>query len=70
MNKWKLFGGIVCLALAGLLAVLNAVLAEGKVVFMVDGTNMPMIPVIVLALVGFGLLVTAWQGQVGPFSKQ
>jgi hypothetical protein len=69
MNKWKLFGGIVCLASAGLLAVLNAVLGEGHVLFMVDGTNMPAVPVIALALVGLGLLGSAWQRQVRPFSK-
>jgi hypothetical protein len=56
MNKERLVGGIVCLALAALLAVLNWRLPADKLMFTVGGINIPMI---VLAIVGLVLLVTA-----------
>lgn len=59
MDRGRLIGGIICLALAALLAVLNLTLPEGKVVFMVGDTNAPLLPVIVLAIVGLALLITA-----------
>jgi hypothetical protein len=59
MNRGRLVGGIICLALAVLLAVLNLTLPAGKVVFMVGDTNAPILPVIVLAIVGLALLITA-----------
>ena len=61
MNKGRLIGGIICLAVAALLGVLMFTLPEGKVVFMMNGKNAPMVPVIVLAGVGAGLVGTAWQ---------
>jgi riboflavin transporter FmnP len=63
MNKGRLLGGIICLALAGLLGVLMFALPEGKVVFMIGDSNVPMIPVLILAGVGAGLVGTAWQRQ-------
>ena len=63
MNKGRLIGGILCLAVAVLLAVLIFALPEGGVVFMVDGSNVPWIPVIVLAGAGAGLLGTAYRRQ-------
>jgi hypothetical protein len=60
MSKGRLIGGIFCLALAALLAVLMVALPEGKVVFMMGDSNLPMVPVIGLALVGLALFTTAW----------
>lgn len=56
MNKSRLIGGIICLAVAGLLAVLSFRLPADKLMFMVGGINVPMI---ILAIVGLLLLVTA-----------
>ena len=62
MNKGRLIGGIVCLAIAGLLTALIFALPEGKVVFMISDSNMPWVPVIVLAGIGAALVSTAlWQ---------
>jgi hypothetical protein len=60
MNKGKLIGGIICLALAGLLGVAMFALPEGKVVFMIGDNNLPWVPVIALAGIGVALLSTAW----------
>jgi hypothetical protein len=59
MNKGRLLGGLVCLAAAALLAVLMVTLPEGKVVFMVGGQNLPIIPVSVLGVLGVALTVTS-----------
>ena len=59
MNKGRFFGGIICLAVALLLAVLYYPLPAGEVVFMVNGSNMIWIPIIVLAGVGASLIGTA-----------
>lgn len=63
MNKGRLIGAIVCLALAGMLLVLSYALPEGKVVFMIGDRNLPMVPVIILAGLGAGLATTAWRRQ-------
>jgi hypothetical protein len=63
MNKSRLVGGIVCLVVAALLVVLIFALPEGKVVFMVNDSNAPWIPVIVLAGAGVGLVGTAHRRQ-------
>jgi hypothetical protein len=59
MNKGRLFGGLVCLAAAALLLVLASTLPEGKVMFLIDGSNRPMIPVLGLAVVGLAQLATS-----------
>ncbi len=59
MNKGRLLGGLICLAAAALLAVLMVTLPEGKVVFMVGDSNLPIIPVSVLGVLGVALTVTA-----------
>ena len=59
MNKSRLIGGITCLVLAALLAVLAVALPADKMIFMVGDTNMPNVPAIILAIVGLGLLITA-----------
>jgi hypothetical protein len=61
MRKGRLIGGIMCLGAAVLLAVLDAVLPADKVVFMVGDSNMPIIPVVVLGLVGLALLIGAFR---------
>ena len=56
MKKGQLIGGIICLALAALLAVLNWRLPADELMFTVGGISVPMI---ILAIVGLGLLITA-----------
>ena len=58
MNRERLIWGIILLVLAGLLAVLNIVLPDEKLMFMVGGTNMSYIPPIILGIVGIVLLAT------------
>jgi hypothetical protein len=62
MNKSRLIWGIICLALAALLAVLNTVLPADKLMFMVDGINRPYVPPIILGVIGLALLFTAGGG--------
>ena len=58
MNRGRLIWGIILLVLAGLLAVLNIVLPDEKLMFMVGDTNMSYIPPIILGIVGIVLLST------------
>jgi hypothetical protein len=62
MNKSRLMWGIICLALAALLAVLNIVLPADKLMFTVDGINRPYVPPIILGIIGLALLFTAGGG--------
>jgi len=59
MNKSRLIWGIVCLAIAGLLAVANLALPPDKISFMVEGVNRPWIPPIGLGILGVVLLIDA-----------
>lgn len=59
MDKSKVIGGIICLALAAFFAVLSFVLPPDRMVFMVGDENIPILPSIILAIVGIGLLATA-----------
>lgn len=61
VNKGRLIGGLVFLALAALLAILAFALPSDQTMFMVNNTNMPWVPVVVLAVVGLGLLAGARQ---------
>lgn len=63
MKRSNLIGGVICLAIAVLLTVLNFTLPEGNVMFVVGEQNMPWIPPIVLAIIGIILLATS-QGAV------
>ena len=63
MNKSRLTWGIICLALAALLAVLTIVLPESNMMFMVGDTNVPIAPAIILGILGLALLVTAVKGK-------
>jgi hypothetical protein len=68
MSKSRLFWGIVCLASAVLIPVLAYVLPAGTITFMVDGTNMPWAPSVVLGPLGIALLATA--GKREPETAQ
>jgi hypothetical protein len=63
MDKGRLIGGIICLALAALLGVLNLRLPADKLMFAVGGENMPWVPVVILGIVGLVLLATAPIGR-------
>ncbi len=63
MNVGRLIGGIICLAISGLLVVLNLTLSADKLMFMVGDTNMPWVPPIALAIVGVILLATVGVGS-------
>jgi len=63
MNKSRLIWGIICLALAGLLTVLNLTLSEDKLMFMIGDVNMPWIPPVVLGVVGIVLLAGAGRAE-------
>lgn len=64
MSKSKLIGGSISLAAALLIAVLVVAPRPGVTVsFMVEGTNMPWIPVVGLGILGIWLLVTARKSE-------
>ena len=60
MNKSRLIWGIICLALAGLLVVLNFALPPEDLMFTVGDRNMPYVPPIILGILGIFLLATAF----------
>ena len=60
MDKGRLAGGIICLLLAALLAVLSWRLPAEKLMFVVGGINIPMI---ILAVLGVVLLIFARKRQ-------
>ena len=63
MNKSKLIWGIICLVIAGVLAVANLALPPEDLMFMVGDINMPWVPPVVLGIVGIVLLATANQPE-------
>jgi hypothetical protein len=63
VDKGRLIGGIICLAVAALLAVLNMRLPADKLMFSFMGENMIWVPVVILGLLGLVLLVTAPMGR-------
>ena len=63
MNKSKLIWGIICLALAGVLAVLNLTLPPESLMFQISDRNMPWVPPVALGIVGVVLLATAGQAE-------
>jgi hypothetical protein len=58
-NKGRVIGGTICLALALLLAVLTFTLPEDQMMFMIGDDNVPIVPAIVLGIIGIILLVIA-----------
>lgn len=63
MNKSKLIWGIICLLIAGGLAIANLRLPPEDLAFHVGDINMPWVPVIGLAIAGIVLLATANQAE-------
>jgi hypothetical protein len=63
MNRGRLAGGLVCLALAVFLAVLAFALPEDEMVFRVGDTNVPALPAVILGVVGVVLVATAGIGR-------
>ena len=63
MNKTRLIWGIICLLIAGGLAIANLRLPPENLMFTVGNQNMPWVPVVILGIVGIVLLATAWTGQ-------
>ncbi len=71
MNKSRLIWGIICLVLAGVLAVLNLTLPPESLMFQIGDQNMPWVPPIVLGIVGVVLLATAGgDAQAATGAKQ
>lgn len=64
MNRGRFIGGIICVAVAGFLAVLNFRLPPEDLMFTVGDQNMPWVPVAILGVVGVLLLVTSLRGPV------
>ena len=62
MNKGRLIGGIICLAIAILLGILYFTLEEDQMMFTIGDQNMPWVPAVVLGAIGILLLATV---QVG-----
>ena len=63
MNKTKLIWGIICLVIAGGLAVANLMLPPENLMFQVGDTNMPWVPPVALGIIGIVLLATARRGE-------
>lgn len=59
MNRSQAIGGFICLAIAALLAVLSVTLPADQMMFMIGDVNAPIVPVIILVVVGVALLITA-----------
>jgi hypothetical protein len=66
MNTTRMIWGIVCLAMAAVLAVLNITLPANSIQFTLGETNMPWVPPVVLAGVGTVLLVSAAEKGTQP----
>ena len=63
MIKSKLIWGIICLVIAGVLAVANLALPSEDLTFQIGDQNMPWVPPVVLAIVGIVLLATSKQRE-------
>ena len=61
MDKSRAIGGIICLAIAGVLTVANLRLPAEDLMFQVGDVNMPWVPPLVLGIVGIVLLATMKQ---------
>lgn len=66
MKRSNLIGGMICLAIAALLTVLNFTLSEDSLMFMVGDQNMPWVPPVVLGIVGIVLLATGAEKEELP----
>ena len=59
MDKGRLMGGMICLAVAVLLTVLNLTRSADEMIFMIGDINMPWVPVAGLGVLGVVLLISA-----------
>ena len=63
MNKGRLVGGIVCLALAVVLGVVYFVVPADSPVFYAGEQDLRWVPAVILGIVGIVLLATAGIGR-------
>lgn len=70
MNKSNLIWGIICLVVAGGLAVANLTLPSESLMFQVGDVNMPWIPPILLAVIGIILLAAVNQKGEEKMNEQ
>lgn len=70
MKKSNLIWGIICLVIAGGLAVVNLTLPPDKVMFKFGDVNMPWVPPVVLGFIGIMLLATANQPEEKEEEKE
>jgi Na+/H+ antiporter NhaD/arsenite permease-like protein len=63
MNVSRFIWGIICLAIAALLTVLNFTLPPEKLMFNISGENLPLLPPIILGILGLVLLVSAFTSR-------
>jgi heme A synthase len=63
MNVGRLIGGLICLAIAALLAILTYTLPDNEMMFMVGDQNVPLLPAVILGVVGVILLATVGSGK-------
>ena len=70
MNKSNLIWGIICLVIAGGLAVANLTLPPEDLMFQIGDKNMPWIPPIVLAIIGIILLANVNQKGEEKMTEQ
>lgn len=70
MNKSKLIWGIICLVIAGVLAVANLALPPEDLMFQVGDVNMPWMPPVVLGIIGIVLLATVNQPEEKKEAKE
>ena len=59
VNVGRLVGGIICLAIGIMLAILTFALPENEMMFMIGNANMPIVPAAILIVIGATLLATA-----------
>ena len=59
MNKGRLIGGSICLAIGILLGILYFTLEPDQMMFMIGNENRPWVPPVVLIVIGIVLLATA-----------
>jgi len=69
MNTVRMTGGLILLAVAVLLAVLTVTLPPENMMFMIGDANLPIVPAIVLGIVGVWLVVTSGRSEKATTSR-
>jgi hypothetical protein len=62
VNKGRLIGGIICVAVAILLLILYFALDADQMMFMIGGKNRPWVPAVILGAIGIVMLATVNRG--------